>query len=207
VTFHGKSGPETRDTAASEGCATVLAHARFLHEACVCGKWELGASVEIGEIVCVTTRGVVMPGHSERRRTHSLGFALNLQMPHLSRMPDIGAQFVELLDGLTKAGKAVWCQTSDDVGRVYCFIGEERLDFHLYGASGSDLVAPLAEVHGVSAFCRNQEVLYVQPEFMAPRLLELLRAAPTDDELFGSLQGKAYGAFRHNLQKYADAVA
>ena len=122
-------------------------------------------------------------------------------------MPDTGAQLVELLDALTNAGRAVWCQSSGDVGQVYCFIGDERIDFSVYGASGSDLVAPSGEVHGVLATCRNQKALYVQPEIMNPRLMELLRAAPIDDEVFRRLQGSAYAALCRNLKKYADMVA
>lgn len=107
-------------------------------------------------------------------------------------MSDVGSELVELLDQLTGSGRAIWCQSSADCGYVYCFVGEERVEFQVYGASGSDLVSPSGEVHGALAVCRNQNVLYVQPEIMCERLMELLRAAPTDDGLFRTLQQRAF---------------
>ena len=122
-------------------------------------------------------------------------------------MSDVGSELVELLDQLTGSGRAIWCQSSADCGYVYCFVGEELVEFQVYGASGSDLVSPSGEVHGVLAVCRNQNVLYVQPEIMCERLMELLRAAPTDDGLFPTLQQRAFKSFCRNLRKYADTLS
>ena len=104
-------------------------------------------------------------------------------------LPQLGEELLIALNRLTQAGTAIWLQGAGSPGHIYCYIGEERVDFVVY-VDADVIGSPSGDVAAVSAVFRNIRTLFVQPEVTAPRLLELLRSATENGELFRRLQKK-----------------
>ena len=90
-------------------------------------------------------------------------------------------KLVFLLAELTQMGKVEWVRRSADTNYIYCFVGHELIEFRVFG-SGAVPVDPSEEVHGIRGEIRNITFLWLEGLNGWDTLLELLRAAPIDDE-------------------------
>jgi hypothetical protein len=98
--------------------------------------------------------------------------------------------FVEALSNLTARGEAQWVRQTSDPGYVHCFIASEQVIFEIHCGPDAEIDHPAgaSDVAGVGGKYRNTTLLYLPSSRVWGRLLELLLAAPADDEKFRSLR-------------------
>jgi hypothetical protein len=95
-------------------------------------------------------------------------------------------KLVTLLAELTASGKVEWVRKSADINFVFCFAGHELVEFQLFGSEAAP-VEPSEEIHGIRSEVRNITFLWLEGLDGWDTLLELLRAAPIDDERYATL--------------------
>jgi len=88
-------------------------------------------------------------------------------------------RFVELLDKLTRAGRAEWVQSKGDPGFVFCLVDQEDvIKFECMGGKkGDEHVPPHNDLAGVVAHHSNTTYLWLPLLGSWDTLLKLLRSS------------------------------
>jgi hypothetical protein len=92
-------------------------------------------------------------------------------------------RFLELLDELTRSGRAEWVRSEDEPGFVHCLVdGEDLIEFECMGGEkGDQHVSPVVELAGAVAHHSNTTYLWL-PLLPGWELLgKLLRSSRADD--------------------------
>jgi hypothetical protein len=105
-------------------------------------------------------------------------------------------RFVQLLDELTRAGRAEWVRAEHEPGFVHCLVdGEELIEFECMGGDkGDNHVAPMEELAGVVVHHCNTTYLWLPLLPSWDGLLKLLRQSRDDDGRCRACARIAYAA-------------
>jgi hypothetical protein len=105
-------------------------------------------------------------------------------------------QFLDLLNQLTKAGRADWLRSASDPVFVYCLIdGDDLIKFECKGgAKGDEPVPPTEDLAGVVSHYCNTTYLWLTGLANWELLLQLLRSAKIDERRFIQCRRIAHGA-------------
>jgi hypothetical protein len=117
-------------------------------------------------------------------------------MCEANEKPESDIRFLELLDELTRDGRAEWVRTKLAPGFVYCLLdGEDLIVFECMGGEKGDAyVSPIEELAGVVAHHCNTTYLWLPVPPAWDRLIRLLRLSRDDDDRCCACAHIAYAA-------------
>ena len=111
-------------------------------------------------------------------------------------------RFLELLDELTRGGRAEWVRSEDEPGFVHCLVdGEDVIEFECMGGQkGDEHVSPAEELAGVVAHHCNTTYLWLTLLPGWDLLTKLLRSSRVDNDRCGACASIAHGAPVRDLE-------